>query len=196
MNEQTHITDWIQTYSGEQFFYDNIDPESINILDIAVALTRECRYGGHATIFYSVAEHSVHVYDHLVAQGYDAHTCFAGLMHDATEAYCKDIMRPLKKLIAREYDPIEQAVWEAIADKFGIDRDLPEAVKWADNAVLLAEKEQIMRPGPRWSITGEPAKVWITGWMPDDVAKQRFLGVFWSAWHARDAEKLRMGAAA
>jgi hypothetical protein len=38
-------------------------PEDVDIRDIAHATAMQCRYNGHVTKFYSVAEHMVHISD-------------------------------------------------------------------------------------------------------------------------------------
>jgi hypothetical protein len=99
----------------------------------------------------------------------------AGLMHDAPEAYCCDIHRPLKRQIKQVYDPIEHRIWLAVAARFGINPELPEAVKDADNDVLLAEKEQIVKPSPApWCVPGSPALVTIDEITPKE-ARRMFL---------------------
>ena len=52
---------FIGTFSGLRFWPLDPNPEKILIDDIAHALAHQCRFGGHASRFYSVAEHSVHV---------------------------------------------------------------------------------------------------------------------------------------
>ena len=52
-------TAWITTYTGKKFYPAVPDLELISIIDIAHALSMICRYAGHCTKFYSVAEHSV-----------------------------------------------------------------------------------------------------------------------------------------
>ena len=51
--------DFIQTYSGIEFY--PLDPriEEVKLLDIAHALSNICRFTGHCNEFYSVAQHSV-----------------------------------------------------------------------------------------------------------------------------------------
>lgn len=63
----------------------NITESDINIHDIAVHLANECRYGG--AVRYSVAEHSILV-SQLIKQ---SSVRVYGLLHDAHEAYTKDL---------------------------------------------------------------------------------------------------------
>ena len=70
------------------------------------------------------------------------------LLHDATEAYVTDVPRPLKRGLGKIYEEIEAGAWFAIATHFNLPLVLPECVKHADNAVLMAEKHQIMCSSP------------------------------------------------
>ena len=53
--------DWMQTHSGLRFYPLDPRPEDIRIEDIAHALPMICRFNGHCSRFYSVAEHSLNV---------------------------------------------------------------------------------------------------------------------------------------
>lgn len=139
-------TDWMITAGGRQFFLLDPKPSEVHIDDIAHALAHQCRFAGHTTRFYSVAEHSVHA-SHLVP---DEHALSA-LLHDASEAYVGDLIRPLKRMLP-DYERIEGVVWEAIADRFGVPRDMDPSIKWADNVMLLAERRQIIH-GNIWAWT-------------------------------------------
>lgn len=77
---------FIKTFSGKHFYYDRINKDDIVINDIAVSLSNICRFAGHLSHFYSVAQHAV-LCSQLVPQEF----AFEALMHDATEAYCQDI---------------------------------------------------------------------------------------------------------
>lgn len=148
---------WMQTRAGLAYFHENPTVDSIRIADIAHALSNICRFGGHTSRFYSVAEHSV-----LVSQVVPAEHAFVALMHDATEAYVCDVPRPLKKMLGKVYADLEALAWDAICVKYGMDTDLPPCVKEADNAVLLAEKAALLLPAPLpWS--------WADGLLPADV---------------------------
>lgn len=171
--------DWMQTVSGNMFWPLDPRSEEVHIYDIAVGLSNECRYAGQIEDHYSVAQHSVYVSYQVPPE-----FAFEGLMHDAPEAYIKDIHRPLKRQL-REYSPIEDAVWAAIAERFNLARELPPCILQADNSVLLAEKEQIVGPSPHpWNVPGVAAPITIELWTPrqaraafikrfDELAMQR-----------------------
>jgi hypothetical protein len=163
---------WLQTWSGRQFWPLDPRPEEIHIGDIAHALSNACRYGGHCNRFYSVAEHSV-----LVSQVVPPEHALIALLHDATEAYCVDVPRPLKPALSG-YKAIEHGIWLAVAARFGLPGGMPNEVKAADNAVLLAEQAQIMKAPPApWCTQGEPAAVTILC-LPPMEARALFLRRF------------------
>lgn len=170
--DEQRVGNWMQTYTGRQFWPVDPRPEEIDIDDIAHALANSCRYAGHCESFYSVAEHSV-----LVSLVVPAEDALAALLHDATEAYLVDIPRPLKPFLTG-YKELEDRLWNVIADKFGLTHEMPASVKQADNAVLLAEQKAIMKPAPApWCVPGEPAAVQIPCWSPgraEQMFKLRF----------------------
>ena len=141
MTDVTCTGAWIETYSGKKFHLLDPQPEEIDIYDIAHALSNQCRYTGHTRVFYSVAEHSYYV-SRLVPSRY----ALEGLLHDASEAYLSDLSRPVKYLtpIGKPYLEVEERIMSTIAAKFGFDLPLPREVKDADNAMLLAEKRELM----------------------------------------------------
>ncbi len=110
---------WITTFSGRRFDYINPDIYSIRISDIAHALSNECRYAGHCPQFYSVAQHSI-----LTSMIVPPALALEALLHDAAEAYCKDIPSPLKRLLP-DYQIIEGRVDALIRSNFG----LPEKMR-------------------------------------------------------------------
>lgn len=155
---------WMQTFTGRQFWPVDPRAEEIFIEDIAQSLSKQCRYAGHCRKFYSVAEHSVYV-SYCVPPV----LAFCGLMHDATEAYVVDVPRPLKPFL-EGYKGIEDKVWLAVAERFGLPAQMTAEIHVADNAVLLAEKAQLMDPTPaEWSVPGVPADVVIQGLTPDEA---------------------------
>jgi uncharacterized protein len=161
--------DWMQTYSGKQFWPLDPKPDEIFMEDIAHALSLMCRYGGHSIMFYSVAEHCCHIHDYL-----DDEFKTWGLMHDASEAYIVDIPRPLKPFLAG-YKDAERKVMDAVCDRFGMDHHEPPIVKNADTRILGDEQRQVMSAPPApWYHTGDPLGVKIQFWAPER-AESEFL---------------------
>lgn len=151
--------DWMQTYSGVQFWPLDPRPGEIRLVDIAHALAHTCRFGGHCKEFYSVAQHSVHVARMLADDPIEVQ--ISGLMHDATEAYLVDVPRPIKSFLTN-YTVIEDALASVIRDWFraeyglALDFNHPR-VKWADNRALATEARDVMGPKPApWNFEPEP----------------------------------------
>ncbi|WP_336605416.1 phosphohydrolase [Stutzerimonas kunmingensis] len=139
---------WILTRSGRRF--DLLAPEAdhISTLDIAHALSQLCRFNGHTSRHYSVAQHSL-----LVASIVPAEHQLAALLHDATEAYVGDMVRPLKlgmrefyeaQSLVSLYDEVERKVWLAICEYFHLEPKLPSCVHEADMIALATERAQLM----------------------------------------------------
>ena len=98
-------------------------------------------------------------------------------MHDATEAYLMDIPRPIKGYLGGYHD-YEDRLWKEVCRTFDIAEELPQCVKDADNAVLLAEAPQVLGPQPApWNIAGTPADVTVE-FLGPRVAKVAFLNRF------------------
>lgn len=186
------MSNWIETRSGKRFVFESDDIESIDIMDIAWALGNECRFGGHCNRFYSVAEHSCRVYDAFFAFRKEAprEAKLYALLHDASEAYLKDIMRPLKLLPQMSgYKLIEKTVQLRIERAFQLDREkvaIPYLcdVDDFDNAFLKAEAA-IMLPskGEHWEFPENLPAVSLNefcGWRPDR-ARVEFLNRFHEA---------------
>lgn len=161
------MTAWQQTYTGRAF--TPLDPriEDIDLLDIARALSRQCRFAGHITgvEFYSVAEHSVYV-----SRCVPERLASLALLHDAAEAYIVDVPRPIKAHL-HGYREIEDRILDRVMARFDV-AHCPlfwQHVKHADDSVLAAERDQIMGPPPRpWAPLPEPPPgLVIAGLMPD-----------------------------
>lgn len=174
--------DWMQTYTGRQFFPLDPDITSIDIRDIAHALSQICRYGGHTRLPYSVAEHAV-----LVSQSVPDDDALPGLMHDAAEAYLGDIVRPIKRHWP-EYRYLEDRLLAMIGRRFEVDGlpQLPASVVDVDNRILLDERAYLLTAPPAsWHQEGlEPLGVTI-GPMASEQAEQAFLTRFQDLVHDR-----------
>jgi hypothetical protein len=118
----------------------DMKPDDIELVDIANALARQCRYNGHVDGFISVAEHCIQTARFLQAWGHPTDIVATGLMHDAAETYLGDILGPLKKLPAfAAYRVAEDAVEKVIAAKYGLPFPFPPEIKQADRASLRTE---------------------------------------------------------
>ena len=92
---------YIQTVSGRRVNPLDPSPDDIDVHDIAVALSNQCRFGGHTRRYYSVAQHACIVSDQMLERGADAQDALWGLLHDASEAYLVDLPHPLKHRSSR-----------------------------------------------------------------------------------------------
>lgn len=172
--------DWIQTVSGTVFYPLDPRPDEIHIDDIAHALAMQCRYAGHVTRFYSVAEHSVHV-----SRAVPEQDALWGLLHDASEAYLVDIPRPIKRFMA-QYHEWEAQLMAVICERFGLPVEMPASVKEVDNRMLATERAVLHWPCEKeWDMTG-PAlpNVTIECWYPA-AGKKLFLDRFWELTYLR-----------
>lgn len=165
------------TYTGRVVDPCNLQIEDVDIQDIAHSLSMQCRFAGHTREFYSVAQHSIRVSE-LVLPEHALHA----LLHDATEAYVQDIIRPVKyEPKMRGYLVLEERVWIVVAQHFGIGIDHLPCVELADKRVLKAEIEQFTKvPHDKyheWMHGIEAAPRVDTG-MPPHTAKAAFMARF------------------
>jgi 5'-deoxynucleotidase YfbR-like HD superfamily hydrolase len=165
---------WIQTYSGRRFTPTNPNPDAIVIQDIAHALSNICRFTGHCSKFYSVAQHSV-----LVSYLCNQENALYGLLHDASEAYCQDIASPIKK--CEEFAPyrkVELKIQNAVCKRFGLPEKEPPDVKKADLLLLATESRDLMgKLRSDWIQPCEPLPFKIVP-LPPQEAKNLFMKRF------------------
>lgn len=101
------------TKSGKVINLLHPTEEMIDIRDIAGALSKICRFGGHTSQFYSVAQHCV-----LVAAMAPENIKKEALLHDAAEAYLGDVIKPLKVKLGGLYRSFEVVFETVIAQKY------------------------------------------------------------------------------
>jgi len=169
--------DWIQTYTGKQFWPLDPRPEDVDIDDIAQALSNLCRYAGHVREFYSVAEHSCLLAWALRRDGYDRDVQRWALMHDAPEAYIVDVPRPIKRFIPG-YKEIESRVEKAVAEHFGLPLEIPKIVHEYDLRICNDERQYGMNTSViPWGDMGDPLVLRPWFYPPKD-AKYVFLSTY------------------
>jgi uncharacterized protein len=179
----------IQTFTGEAFDFANPDPATINLDDIAHALSNACRFAGHTKRFYSVAEHCVRVSEILERWYPDsAEAPKYGLMHDAHEAYVWDCPRPFKPLLGNVYEEFAYKADVAIGRRFDLIPPVfhDDEIKAADDCALIAEARILMHyPPEEWEawedcyskVPAPPQGTFVipdaVGWRPD-LAEEAF----------------------
>lgn len=132
---------WIQTYTGRPFWPCDPRAEDIDPRDIAHALAHQCRFAGHTSSFYSVAEHSVRA-----SLAVPEEFALWALLHDAPEAYLVDLPRPIKHMsgVAEAYQAAEAALMSVVCQVFGLPPDQPDEVTQVDMRLLVTEARDLM----------------------------------------------------
>lgn len=113
------MANYLTTYSG--YHINPLEPkaEDIQLRDIAHALSLICRGNGQTTHFYSVGQHCINCAKEAKARGYSVKVQLLCLLHDASEAYMADLIRPIKQYM-EGYQKIEDAFLKVIMQRFGI----------------------------------------------------------------------------
>lgn len=191
------IGNWKQSHTNRAIYPLDPRPEDVDIEDIAHALSQENRYGGHAPFPYPVAQHSVFVSQRVGQLARQAgrgpvmirELALAGLLHDAHEAFLKDIPSPLKahlRVVAYDaagevhtdgsYKELERLWDAAIARALNVVVPFEHPlVKQADAELLATEADRFFPVRPQtWSAMPAPLGIEITEWHWT-TAKDRFL---------------------
>ena len=149
----------IELASGIGFDLENPDPATISVYDLSASLSNLCRYTGHCSCFYSVAQHSV-LCAAYAEERWGLRVGALALLHDGHEFATGDVNTPFKRLIYKSCGAvieqiagkIQAAIWEAA----GMDRPTGEEwrfVKTADLALLATEATRLMPSrGEGWNI--------------------------------------------
>lgn len=184
---------WKQTYSGRAFEVLDPDPATICIEDIAHSLALTCRFGGHCSGHYSVAEHSIRVMyrtSELLAQrGHvndilSRRILLAALLHDAAEAYLCDMSSPLKHgtAMGHMFAVMETTVARCIEDRFDIAGLLVpkhETIAQADLELLATERRDLMAECCRaWDSMPDPLPGTIVPDVPWQEVEADYLAVY------------------
>lgn len=135
---------WV-TFSGKRFRILDPREEDMCIEDVAHHLAYQCRYNGATEPFFSIAEHCV-MGSYIIdpKYGYDF------LMHDCAEAWCGDMIRPMKHETDLQpiFTAIEDAIFAVAAVKFDVSDPVPLAVKELDVAMFKIEQRQLFPNHP------------------------------------------------
>jgi len=147
---------WMLTRNGAAVDLKFMAANTISALDIAASLAHVNRFVGHASRAYSVAEHSLHVVTVMERElgVTDPGALFAGLLHDAHEAYTGDLHTPMKQLLGPVWHDHERRIQHQVLRRFGALRHYLRnriAIKLADLTMLATERRDLMPGGgPAW----------------------------------------------
>jgi len=139
------------------------EPKHIKLMDIAHALSNECRWQGMCRKHFSVAEHSIWVgrmAKELAEQRkLDTNAAFLySLIHDAHEAYLSDIPKPLKDRFAEvkvAAGRIDDTIYDALNLKkpsYEIAHVIHECDNfsaWIESKVLFYNQDNDWTPGAK-----------------------------------------------
>lgn len=171
------------TRFGNEIDLLNPKPEAIDIRDIAHSLGMQCRYNGHTSQFYSVAEHSLIVMELVASAGGGKHDQLCALMHDAHEAYLGDMIQPLKSMDIIEgfVTDLEKEFDRAIAIKFRLMPDITteKLIRKADmDAAATEMRELTTYEHDVYLSVGQPQNIEFKKTIFPGAARDEFLRAF------------------
>lgn len=134
----------IRLRSGHYFDLANPQPWQFCLRDIAGGLSKICRFGGQIDRFYSVAEHSVHCANQAIKDSAPRAVQVAALLHDASEAFIGDVVKPLKNMLPA-YAAIEQRISAVVGTRYDlcVAESTWDAVREIDHSMLIAERRAL-----------------------------------------------------
>lgn len=173
------MADYITTYSKIHFSMLEPEKNSIEIQDIAHALSLMTRANGHFPEFYSVAQHCIACAQEAEARNLSPRIQLACLLHDASEAYLSDITRPVKRNL-EPYIEIEKRLQEMIYGKYLNNVLTPQEramVEDVDDSLLYHEflfymEETLLDSPPKLESTP------VFAWQPFKEVEKLYLNSF------------------
>lgn len=133
----------INVISGRKVSLLDPQPGHITIMDITRGLAYRPHFGGHSPHFFSVAEHTLMV-TKLTMEAYPgaehAHLWMVAMLHDASEAYLGDMVKPLKVHMP-DFQKLEEKMTAAIFLKYKLNPADIALIKPFDKAVQEIEYE-------------------------------------------------------
>lgn len=171
---------------SRRFSYDT---GTLSLGELAVSLSRICRFAGHLgnapiEAHFSVAEHSVHVAQLAQIEGREDLAPFC-LLHDATEALISDMPKPWKDRIERmglDIRGMEDEMLGRIVRHLGVAMPSGEDARTAktyDKAILSAECVALHGELPPWDssamLWGMGSQVDVCQFWPTGTAFDSFI---------------------
>ena len=124
-----------ETFTGKRFSLFNPTVEQIDINDIARGLAFKGHFSGQTPKYFSIASHCILVKD-LLPPDAPKQLKLAALLHDGSEAYIGDMIKPLK-IHLPVFQQIEDSITQAIFTKYHLDISLLAEVKKYDKTAQM-----------------------------------------------------------
>lgn len=121
---------FINTFTGTKINLTNPDPSQIRIEDIAKGLAYKGHFGGQTPNYFSIAQHCVLVCELMptITLQENPELMMVALLHDASEAYIGDMVKPLK-IHLPNFQKVENRLQEVIFESFGLDIEMISEIK-------------------------------------------------------------------
>ena len=149
----------IRMINGNVFYFEDPKAAEYTIQDVAEVLGKKQRFGDHARVKYSVAEHLFH------ASYLYAHNRKVALMHDAPEWLVGDQLTPIKKRI-QGFDELEELVEVDMARRFGYTPCHDPVFKVVDNILFQCEHSALFSQPKVYDI-----EIPFKFWGPEEAAE-------------------------
>ena len=162
--------------SGKMVDLKNLKFEDIDLVDISVGLSNQCRYNGQVVKFYSVAEHCVLLVRYAQSKGYNEAFQKALLLHDAAEAYIGDVIRNVKKDL-KVFNDLETSIINKIFIRYGVVfSPCDPKLMTMDTIICKDEMRQLQRVLDEelslWVLSKPQLGIKVQGWSPEEAIKQ------------------------
>lgn len=143
---------WQRMLSGRRLNLVEPSPMDIEIIDIALGLSRNSRWNGQTSgeHAWSVAQHSdfvVEIIQKRLRPQAPAWVLMVAKLHDASEYVTHDMITPLKAIVGEVFREIENRLQCAVHVRFGLpvrlEADIRALIKKADTIAAATEAVQL-----------------------------------------------------
>ena len=143
INMDWYVNAWIHSFKGNKLHIGDLRPEDLDIEEIAHALSNTCRFGGHCSNFYSVAEHCL-----IMSNIVSPELALSALLHDAAEYILTDVPKPFKRLMP-EFTKYENGIMESVDKRYNVNTNHPD-IKIMDKRMVISEANLLLHD-PEWA---------------------------------------------
>lgn len=130
------------TTQGSSYNIFKLRQHDVRIEKIARSLARERRFNGDTHRPYSVAQHTVRGAEAFLLMG-EPKKAIQFMLHDASEAFMKDISRPLKLALSKYID-VEVEITKKIFEYHKVDYPWGEDIEMMDKNLAQDEMVSLM----------------------------------------------------